>query len=51
MVENIKNLAEQSSAWPFREANKLQKDFSNNAPKKGYILLYMNLYFYILLDI
>ena len=38
MVENIKNIAEQSSAWPFREANKLLKFFNNNAPKKGYIL-------------
>ena len=38
MVENIKNLAEQSSAWPFREANKLLKVFNNNVPKKGYIL-------------
>ena len=38
MVANIKNIAEQSSAWPFREANKLLKFFNNNTPKKGYIL-------------
>ena len=38
MVANIKNIAEQSSAWPFRVANKLLIVFNKNVPKKGYIL-------------
>ena len=38
MVKNIKNIAQESSVWPFREACKLDKLFSKNTPKKGYIL-------------
>ena len=37
-MSNLKELAEQSNAWPFAEARQLSKRLGNRQPDKGYIL-------------
>ena len=38
MTKDIKELAEETNAWPFKEALRLLKTIQNKTPKKGYVL-------------
>jgi len=37
-VSELKNLAQESNAWPFAEARQLLKRLGNNVPEKGHVL-------------